>query len=375
MNRSTTLAAFRGRVRHALFIARRRAARFAPPAALACTLVLGMPGTGTAAPDDVVNVAGWGGPLQKLFVDSIGPELKKQTGATIVYTPGKAAETLAKVIAQRQEPSIDVVIATEIIGLKGEKLNLWTSLDPNQVPNLKDVYPYARMPGDKGVLWSANMVGIIYNPAAFEKHGIKPPTSWNDLFDPRLKGKIVLGSIGTDFGLQTLLMLAKVNGGDETNIEPGFAAMKRLAPSVLSFEKEYTRVGELFDAQTAWVGVWSHAGAAQLAQRGVPIRFVAPKEGVVLTANFVGVVDKAPHPKAAQVFVNLLLSDPVLSAFADKYSSIPMNSHTTLRPETRDRMPGPDAMARVTSFDWRKVNDSRDAWTERFGREVESALR
>ncbi|MCC6320032.1 MAG: extracellular solute-binding protein [Phycisphaerales bacterium] len=342
-------------------------------AALAALTLWASPPVGLAD-DNVVNVAGWGGPLQKLFMDAIGPELKKQTGASIVYTPGKAAETLAKVIAQRQSPTIDVVIATEIIGLKGEELNLWASLDPATVTNLKHVYGSARMPGDKGVLWSANMVGIIYNPNALERHGIKPPTSWKDLFDPRLKGKVVLGTIGTDFGLQSLLMLARIHGGDEKNIEPGFVAMRRLAASVVSFEKEYTRVGELFDAQTAWVGVWSHAGAAQLAKRGVPIRFVAPAEGVVLTGNFVGVVDKAPHAKAAQSFVNLLLGEPVLNAFAEKYASIPMNKEVKLSAEIRKTLPGEEAMSRVVSFDWRHINAHRDAWTERFGKEIETAV-
>ncbi|MCC6194605.1 MAG: extracellular solute-binding protein [Burkholderiales bacterium] len=344
-------------------------------AAAVAGVVFAAGASSSSAAEDVVNVAGWGGPLQKLFIDTIGPELKKQTGASIVYTPGKSTETLAKVIAQQSNPTIDVAIATEIIGLKGDKLNLWASLDARSVPNLKDVYDYARMPDDKGVLWSANMIGIIYNPVALQKHGIKPPTSWNDLFDPRLKGKVILGAIGTDFGLQTLLMLAKVNGGNEKNIEPGFAAMKKLAASVLSFEREYTRVGELFDAQTAWIGVWSHAGAAQLAQRGVPIQFVAPKEGVVLTANYVGVVANAPHPKAAQAFVNLLLSEPVLKAFAEKYGAIPMNRNVKLPEEIQKKLPDQAAMSRVVSFDWRHVNENRDAWTERFGKEIETVAR
>lgn len=324
------------------------------------------------AEDRIVNVAGWGGPVQKLFLEAIGPELKKRTGAAIAYTPGKATETLAKVIAQRSNPSIDVAITTEVVGLQGDKLGVWEALDPQAVPNLKGVYDYARFPANRGVLWSANMVGLIYNPVAFKEQGIEPPTSWNDLFDERMRGKVVLGTVSTDFGLQTLLMLAKTHGGDERNIEPGFAAMKKLAPNVLSFEREYTRVGELFDAKTAWIGVWSHASVTQLTARGVPIKFVVPREGVVLTGNFVGVTKNAPHPKEAQAFVDLLLSESVLAAFADKYASIPMNGSIQLAPETAAKLPDREAMSRVVSFDWQHVNENREAWAERFAKEVET---
>ena len=325
------------------------------------------------AADKVVNVSGWGGALQKLFMDAIGPDLKRLTGAKIVYTPGKASETLAKVQAQKKRPQIDVAIATEVVGLQGSNFGLWAPLDPAIVTNIKNMYDYAIYPENKGLLWSANMFGMVYNPEALKEEGIPAPTSWFDLFKKEYQGKIIMGTITTDYGLDVLIMMAKIHGGNEKNIEPGFEAMKKLAPNIVSFEKIYARVGELFQARTAWIAPWSHASAFRMKKRGIPIDFVAPKEGTIISGNFVGLVENAPHPKEAQVFINLLLESKVLEVFAEKYATVPLNKTVKLKPEVAKYVPNkPEDLEKVVQVDWTYVNAHRAEWTERWFKEIES---
>lgn len=338
-----------------------------------CVISVGMITGNGFADEKVVNVSGWGGALQKLFIEAIGPDLEKQTGAKIVYTPGKAAETLAKIQAQRSRPQIDVAITTEVVGLQGANLGLWAPLDPSIVTNMKDMYDYALYPDNKGVLWSANISGIAYNPEALRENGITPPDSYFDLFKEQYKGKIVVGTITTDYGLLALLIMAKIHGGSERDIDPGFKAMKKLAPSVLSFEKIFSRVGELFQSKTAWIAPWNHAGVFMMSKQGIPIKYVAPKEGVIISANFVGLVNNAPHPKDAQVFINLLLGSKVLEKFAETYSTIPLNKAIKLKPEVEEYVPNkPEIMNKVLPIDWQYVNEHRGEWTERWFKEVES---
>ncbi|SDD84388.1 hypothetical protein SAMN05216345_11813 [Cupriavidus sp. YR651] len=52
--------------------------------------------------------------------------------------------------------------------------------------------------------------------------GLAPPTSWQDLADPKHTNKVVLQSIpSSTFGLHGFLMLNRIKGGNESNVEPG----------------------------------------------------------------------------------------------------------------------------------------------------------
>ena len=57
-------------------------------------------------------------------------------------------------------------------------------------------------------------------PRFFRQKGWAPPTSWNDLKDPKYQKQLVIPPINNTYGLHTLLMLARMNGGSETNVDP-----------------------------------------------------------------------------------------------------------------------------------------------------------
>jgi len=51
-----------------------------------------------------------------------------------------------------------------------------------------------------------------------------------------------------------------------------------------------------------------YAGYTLFAEKGADIEFVAPPDGLPATAFFIGVVNRAPHPEAAKLFVDWALS-------------------------------------------------------------------
>ena len=53
---------------------------------------------------------------------------------------------------------------------------------------------------------------------------VDAPTSWADLWDPKFKGKLAMPDLTASGSYQVLVMAAKINGGDENNIDPGFEA-------------------------------------------------------------------------------------------------------------------------------------------------------
>ena len=92
---------------------------------------------------------------------------------------------------------------------------------------MKDIYANARMVGDRSIGVGFIATGLAYNKDVFKKNGWAAPTSWADLSDPKYKGKVVIPPITNGYGLLTLVMTARMNGGGEEKIDPGFDAVQR----------------------------------------------------------------------------------------------------------------------------------------------------
>jgi putative spermidine/putrescine transport system substrate-binding protein len=124
------------------------------------------------------------------------------------------------------------------------------------------------------------LFGLIYRKdmAPFEL------TKWDDLADPRLKGK--LGVPTAQFaGGRWLIMAALANGGSENNLEPGMAFLKKIKPNVLSFystDGESVKVIQSGEVAVAGFGILSDF--AKLLGPSSPYRFVIPDGSPVLTS-------------------------------------------------------------------------------------------
>jgi iron(III) transport system substrate-binding protein len=146
--------------------------------------------------------------------------------------------------------------------------------------------------------------GILINTAAVK--GDDVPKSWKDLTNPKWKGKIIsddpraLGGgnvmfsafqdkIGEDLNValsQQALVLSRDVGNDERRVARGEYPM---------------RIPQLF---SNW-----------LALKSLPVKFIAPVEGLPYIRFDFGVMNGAPHPNAARLFINHYLSEQVQTAY------------------------------------------------------------
>src|SRR5713226_7941080 len=75
---------------------------------------------------------------------------------------------------------------------------------------------------DKAVGIGLVATGFMYNTKYFAEKGFAAPASWNDLQDPKYRKLLVIPPLNNTYGLHTLVMMARLNGGGEANIDPGF---------------------------------------------------------------------------------------------------------------------------------------------------------
>ncbi len=320
--------------------------------------------------ETTLYVANVGGSNEQLYRQKVIPPFEKAHDVKIVYVAGNSSDTLAKLQAQKGHQQINVAVMDDGPMYQAMQLGLCAKVEDAAV--MKDLYPLARL-GPTAVGVGMVATGIGYNEEAFKKLGLPAPDSWQALTDKRLKGKLGVPPITNTYGLHTLVMLARLNGGGEKNIDPGFNAMtKQVAPDVLSWAPTPGEMDGLMQAGDVILAPYGSGRAVALQNTGFPLKFVYPKEGGVALQVAACALSENAQPKLSQEFIQYLLSPEVQAMQAQAIGLGPVNKTVKLTPEVAARVPyGPEQVSKLTAMDWATINQHRTEWTERWNRSVE----
>jgi putative spermidine/putrescine transport system substrate-binding protein len=324
-----------------------------------------------AQAERTLYLAGYGGSTETILKSKVLPKWEQANNAKVVYIPGNSTTTLAKLQAQKNSQEIDVAFIDDGPMEQALALGFCDKLD--NTGSMKEVYDNAKFGDGRAVGFGFIATGLTYNKKMFADNGWAAPTTWRDLEDSKYKGKVVVPPITNGYGLLALVMSAKLNGGGESNIDPGFDAMiDRIGPNVLTYEPSSGKLSEMFQSGDVALAVWGSSRAKALAGTGFPAGFVYPKEGAVaLMAATCPVVD-SDVPDLAQSFIKYLVSAEVQALLAEATGFGPVNRNTKLSPELAASVPfGPEKVGKMVSVDYSIINKQRQAWTKRWNRTVE----
>lgn len=314
-------------------------------------------------------VAGYGGSWETTLRNDVFPAFEKKHNVKIEYTPGNSTDTIAKLQAQKSNQVIDVAIVDDGPMYQAIALGFCA---PIQGLDKSELYPTALFKGDMAVAVGQTGTGFMVNTKAFKEKGWTPPASWNDLKDPKYKQLFVMPPINNTYGLYTLIQFAKMNGGGEKNIEPGFKVMKaEINPQVLVYEPSPGKMTELFQSGQALLAVWGTGRVQAFANTGFPVNFVYPKEGApILLASACPVAKEKVDPLAHEM-IKTLISEPVQTLMAKTSGNGPVNTKVDVNMPELKMAPVGERAKLVTAFDWDAINAQREEWTKRWNREVE----
>lgn len=312
--------------------------------------------------------AGPGGASQQVLEEVLIPEFSKlHGGIKVTLITGQPADNVAKLRTQAASPTIDAIWLAGGTTYQAIDAGLVVPLDAALIPNLANV--------DQTIVGEAAaapigiaVVQLMYSIPTFEKNGWAPPSSWFDLWDEKFKGHVGLPSINISSAAGFLALLAKQLTGDEKNVDAAFAKLQELRPNMLNY---YTSLGAIETALQQgdlWVGNLTAHRAFQLKNAGTPIGMAQPKEGGVGYQTWVGVVNGAPHPKAAHAWINYLLSPEGQAKVREGFGYTPVISSVAIPEEDRIYFPKLDT---VFIPDWRYIAENLPLYVERWNREVE----
>ncbi len=327
--------------------------------------------TSAQSAERTLYMGAYGGSTEKLLMETILPPWEKANDAKVVYVPGNSTKTLAKLQAQKGNQELDVVFLDD--GPMYQAIALGFCDTINDAAIFSDVYDIAKMNTDNAVGVGFVATGLAYDKEAFEKNGWDAPTSWADLGDPKYKGKVVVPPVTNTYGLHALVMAARMNGGDENNIDPGFDVfVDKVAPNVLDFVPSSGKLSELFQNKEVVIASWGSGRLKSLADTGFPGGFAYPKEGGVALMIATCPVVESDVPDLAQSLIQFLLTPEVQQQLAETKAWGPTNMKTVLSSELGDALPyGPEKINALNAVDWDVINPAREDWTKRWTREVE----
>ena len=145
--------------------------------------------------------------------------------------------------------------------------------------------------------------GVGFSGISYNRTKVKPelaPKTWKDINNPAFKDGISAKLATSGMQHAQWYILRKMYGNDfwqefAKQRPKGFDARAQLFDRLAKGEDRMCALAE-------------YAGYTLYQEKGAEIEFVAPPEGMPAIAIYIGVVNKAPHPEAAKLFVDWALS-------------------------------------------------------------------
>ena len=340
------------------------------PLTLAIALAASASMAAPAFAEPALYVAGVGGSTEQMYKTQVIPAFEKQHNVKVVYVAGNSTETLAKLQAQKGRQQINVAMMDDGPMYQALQMGLCEKL--SSAPVYKDLYPLAQLsPEATGI--GVVATGIGYNEDAFKKRGWAAPDSWESLTDPRYKQLLGMPPVTNTYGLHTLVEMARLRGGGEKNIDPGFKALKdEIGPNVLAWVSAPGEMDGMMQNGDVVMAVYGSGRAVALQDTGFPLKFIYPKEGGIALQIAACSITPNSQSELSQAFIQYVLSPEVQMIQAKANGFAPVNQTVQLPPEIASRMPyGPEKINALIKVDWNTINQQRGEWTTRWNRTVE----
>jgi len=186
------------------------------------------------------------------------------------------------------------------------------------------------------------------------------PRSWEDLLDPKWKGKMAWATHATTSGAPGFVGVVLTELGEEK----GKAYLRALA------RQNIIEVGGSARSIVDQVIAGEYPIALQVfnhqpfisAERGAPVDWIAMNPAMAIL-SVAGVSKEAPHPNAGKLLVDFLVSDEAQKIFREA-------GYIPVAPDVPPRNPAlrPDGMAfRAIFFSPEAIDQSMPHWAEIFG--------
>ena len=336
----------------------RRAALAAGAATLFCPAIV-------RAQSKTIVTTGFGGIYEERYRKNVLEPFEQKTGAKFVFKYGSPDAWLTSAIANRDDPEIDLPFLSLPIAMKALRAKgVFMPLSSDAMPNLRDVAaPFYDVYDRMAVGFNYVDAGIAYRTDMVSK----VPSKWADLWDPAYKDQLMMSDVAAGFAYEEIVIAAMLNGGSATNLDPGYAALKRLKPNVNRWYKSPNEVGTALERKEAAVAVAGSFRTYSMKDAGLPVAYVIPEEGAPVGVLSFHIPVNARNRDLLMEFVDFACSPGPQAGFGNAMQSGMSNTKVVLRPEVAARTVPVDKLLRL---DWKTLEPQMSKMADRLQREV-----
>lgn len=316
-----------------------------------------------------ITINSFGGAYEEAHRLCVIDPFEAATGARVNIVTAYSAEAFAQLRAQKDAPQYDVIHFSGGQEIVGAQEGLLLPMTEEMVPNLADVYEFARegIATGEGPAYQITPVGLVYASGALDA----APTRWADLMNPDYSDRVVLTDITNGYGMIALLMLNRIEGGSLDDIQPGLDAVEKLLEQGAVMISTSPELQAEFAQNDAWLAAYAADYASTLIAAGLDIEFILAEEGTPASFITASLVAGRDNVELASQFVDLELSPEAQACFAAALNYTPTNAETVLEGEVAQNViHGADAVEGMLRFDPVAIEDHRSEWTEAWGRTI-----
>ncbi len=284
----------------------------------------------------------WGGSWRDLVVDTVGKKFTAETGVPVDYVTGGTIDRLNKAKLAKDNPESDITFTTSHVGWLYIGSGLFDKLEMGKIPNAKNLVDEARFSPYHLGSW-AYVYTIGYRTDLVKNIKF---TSWNDLWNPELKGKIA----APDFDPSHLIVVSAIlSGGDAEHWQKGEAKLKELKPNFKAFYTDDANSQQLLASGETPVQDVLSMNAYYMIGQGVPVTVTIPKEGGVLGVDSVAIMSGSKKADLAYKFINDLYDPEIQAKIAQQKKGSPVVLNAKLDPDLA-KLPG----VFTSAADWKR---------------------
>ncbi|MCC6146253.1 MAG: extracellular solute-binding protein [Anaerolineaceae bacterium] len=303
----------------------------------------------------------WGGDIEKILREVVIPPLEAR-GARIELLLGGAGDRLAKIYAEKDNPTMDIAYINIHTAAQAVQDGV---VEPasDEIPAYADLYDFAK---SNGYGMSITGVGILYSKSAFSS-----PPEWADLWKPEYKGKIAFPTFPSTGADAMMAVAGRLEGGDEHDTDIVFNKIAQLkpVPMVFTSNDELNLMMDKGDIVAApQLSAYAWAGVDQYESLG----FSWPKDpGPMLAMDVLCIVKGTKNRDLALAWTQIALSPKTQQAYAERIYFGPTNSKVQISGDLTERVIyGQERLDSLLKPDYPYIAEIRKDLVERWNKEI-----
>jgi iron(III) transport system substrate-binding protein len=239
-------------------------------------------------------------------------EFEKATGIKVNFVRFSSGEALARVIAEKNNPRVDVLFGGPVeTHAAGIREGIFEPYKPPAFSVLPARFKHAE---GQWVAIADDPLVFMSNNKFLAEHKLKPPASWQDLLDPAYKNMLQMADARTSGTAVTrIFSILEVYGRDE---EKAFDYMKKKRRNVQLYTKSGGGGTLPVGLGQAGAGIFFIVDALDTKAKGYDVAVSFPREGIGTAAEAIALIKGAKNAELGKKLIDWATSPAMQSLFA-----------------------------------------------------------